>query len=144
MTKRAAVRIGMICLASLLFNLMRCMALAADMPCYPPRHAKVPVTIELSYHKARKRLLAAGWQPLRTKPYNTSDTDPDISSGNGLIFWRKYSELEACSGTGSAACSFLFHDVYGNRLRVITEGEELPKTRTHAIVTSLLFVCDHE
>jgi hypothetical protein len=112
-------------------------------PCRPARHAKLPAITELTYHKARKRLLAAGWQPLRTKSYDEADSDPDTAYGNGRLFWKRgYVEVEACSGTGVAACALLFRDAYGNRLRVTTEGEELPKEKAHAIVTGFRFVCE--
>jgi len=118
-------------------------ARAQEKPCYPTEHAKLPAITELTYHKARKKLLAAGWQPLRTKFYNKADTDPDIAEGNGPTFWKKgYVEVEACSGTGVAACAFLFSDAYGNRLRVTTEGEELPEEKAYATVKGFRFVCE--
>jgi hypothetical protein len=118
-------------------------AAAQDRPCRPRRHAKLPSITEFTYHKARKRLLAAGWQPLQTKSFNEADTDPDISYGNGRLFWRRgYVEIEACSGTGVAACAFLFKDAYGNRLRVSSAGEELPRQKTYAKVTGFHFVCE--
>ncbi|HVF44026.1 MAG TPA: hypothetical protein VM936_13475 [Pyrinomonadaceae bacterium] len=116
---------------------------AQDRPCRPRRHAKLPAITELTYHKARKRLLAAGWQPLQTKSVNGADDDPDISYGNGRLFRRKgYVEVESCAGTGVAACAFLFKDAYGNRLRVTTAGEELPRQRAYARVTGFSFVCE--
>jgi hypothetical protein len=116
---------------------------AQDKPCQPRRHARLPAITELTYHKARKRLLSAGWQPLRTKFYNRAEDDSEIAYGNGRFFWRKgYVEVEACSGTGVAACAFLFRDAYGNRLRVTTEGEELPKERAQATVTGFRLVCE--
>lgn len=88
-------------------------------------------------------MLAAGWQPLRTKSYSEADTDPDIAYGNGRAFWKRgYVEVEACSGTGVAACMFLFRDAYGNRLRVTTAGEELPEKKAYARVTGFRFVCE--
>ena len=116
---------------------------AQEKPCRPRRHAKLPAVSEFTYHKARKRLLAAGWQPLQTKSFNEADDDPDISHGNGRLFWRRgYVEVEACSGTGVAACAFLFKDAYGNRLRVTTAGEEMPREKYYARVTGYKFVCD--
>jgi hypothetical protein len=118
-------------------------AFAQNRPCQPRRHAKLPVIIELTYHKARKKLLAAGWQPLQTKSFNEAGDDPDISYGNGRLFWRGgYVEVEACSGTGVAACAFLFKDAYGNRLRVTTAGEELPRQKAYARITGFQFVCE--
>lgn len=116
---------------------------AQNKPCRPRRHAKLPAIKKLTYHKARKRLLAAGWLPLQTKSAKAVAADPDISFGNGPLFWRKgYVEVEACSGTGVAACAFLFRDVYGNRLRVTTAGEELPKAKAYARVNGFRFVCE--
>ncbi len=129
--------------AVLICGLAASIALAQGKPCRPNRHAKLPPITELTYHKARKMLLAAGWQPLRTKSFNEADTDPDIAYGNGRIFWKRgYVEVESCSGTGVAACAFLFKDAYGNRLRVTTAGEELPKERAYAKVTGFRFVCE--
>lgn len=49
-------------------------------------------------------------------------------SGNGWGFWKKgYTEIETCSGSGYAPCIFNFKDVYGNTLKIYTEGEDLPK-----------------
>ncbi|MBC3809873.1 hypothetical protein [Undibacterium aquatile] len=111
--------------------------------CSPTTHAKLPVINGKSYHKARKSLLAVGWQPLRSKPLNQANEDPDISYGNGMIFWDLgYREVESCSGTGLAPCSFLFQDAYGNKLRVITEGEESPKDKAVASVSSYKFTCE--
>lgn len=130
-------------LAILVCGLVAGGASGQGRPCRPRRHARLPAITELTYHKARKRLLAAGWQPLRTKPRNYSGDDPDISYGNGLLFWRKgYLEVESCSGTGVAACAFLFKDAYGNRLRVTTAGEELPKQRAYARVNGFRFACE--
>jgi hypothetical protein len=132
-----------VCLAVLTCVVATGVAWAQDKPCRPAKHAKLPVITELTYHRARKKLLAAGWQPLRTKSYNEADTDPDIASGNGRIFRRRgYVEVEACAGTGVAPCAFLFEDAYGNRLRVTTEGEELPRQKAYATVTSFRFVCE--
>src|SRR2546422_6236777 len=114
--------------------------MAQRKPCRPARHAKLPRVTGLTYQRARRILLEAGWQPLKTK---SSATDVDISYGNGPLFWRKgYIELEACSGTGVAACAFLFKDRYGNRLRVATEGEELPREDAHATENVSRFICD--
>lgn len=117
--------------------------MAQEKPCQPQRHAKLPPITELTYQKARKKLLAAGWQPHQTKSFNEAEEDPDIKYGNALLFWRNgYVEVEACAGTGVAACAFLFKDAYGNRLRVTTAGEELPKEKSYARVSGFRFVCE--
>ena len=129
----------MFCIAVLIWVSTAGITLAQDKPCHPHRHVRIPAIKGHDYYKARKRLFAAGWKPLRTK----SSTSPDISEGNGPLFWgRGYTEIEACSGTGMGYCSFLFKDVYGNRLRVITEGEERPKEKLRAGVVGYRFVCE--
>ena len=132
-----------ILLTALICGLLTNTALSQNKPCPPTEHAKIPIMRELTYHKARKKLLAFGWQPLQTKSFNEADSDPDIAYGNGRIFWKKgYVEVESCSGTGMASCSFLFKDSSGNRLRVTTSGEELPKQKAYARVTGLGLVCN--
>ena len=130
-------------LGVLICVLLSSMVFAQVRPCQPHRHAKLPPIVKSTYHKARKKLLAAGWQPLHTKSFSEASTDRDISYGNGRIFWRKgYVEVEACSGTGVAACAFLFKDAYGNRLRVTSAGEENPGRKDYARVTRFEFVCE--
>ena len=115
-------------------------AFSQSKPCPPARHAKLPEIAGLTYPRARRILLAAGWRPLKT---NSSAADVNVSYGNGPFFWRRgYVELESCSGTGVAACAFLFKDRFGNRLRVTTEGEELPDDQAHAHVNGYRFLCD--
>ncbi len=115
---------------------------SAQETCVPSKHAKLPAINSLTYHKARPKLLAAGWQPFPTIRHNDADKNQDTAYGNGKIFWRKgYWEIEACAGTGLAPCTFLFKDVYGNKLRVATAGEEFPKQKAFARVTSYKFVC---
>ena len=126
-----------------IWGLLTGVALAQDQPCRPVKHAKLPAITELTYHNARKKLLAVGWQPVQTKSFNNTNTDPDIAYGNGSIFWKRgYLEVESCSGTGVATCIFLFKDAYGNRLRVTTAGQEIPIQKIYARVTGFHFVCD--
>ena len=130
-------------LASLALSISTSLCPAQTKRCQPGRYARLPAITELTYARARKKLLAAGWQPFQTKSFNEADEDPDIKSGNGPLFWKRgYVELEACSGTGVAACAFLFKDAYGNHLRVTTAGEELPKEKAYARVTGSQFVCN--
>ena len=124
----------------LVLSLTTTLALAQRKPCRPARHAKLPAIARLTYLRARRILFAAGWRPLKRK---SSASGVDISHANGPFFWRKgYVELESCSGTGVAACAFLFKDRFGNRLRVTTEGEELPDQKAQARVNGVRFVCD--
>jgi len=116
---------------------------SGQKPCVPKKHAKLPLIVNLTYHRARPKLLAAGWQPYQTIHHNKADTDPNTSDGNGRIYWKKgYWEVEFCAGTGLAPCGFLFEDAYGNRLRVTTAGEEFPKQKYFARVTGYKFVCE--
>lgn len=56
-------------------------------------------------------------------------------SGNGLYFWEHgFCEIENASGTGLAHCTFLFRDLYGTSLIVVTAGEVIPELDTTAIV----------
>ncbi|NUG10191.1 hypothetical protein HUN13_01165 [Acinetobacter seifertii] len=91
--------------------------------CIPKKHASVPNITEKSYQQARKLLIQNKWQPLRTLSSNS--TQEDLGYGNGWKFWKKgFKEVESCAGTGLAPCVFNFTDVYGNNLKVYTEGEE--------------------
>lgn len=117
----------------------------AGTKCYPKQHAKIPTGIvDQTYHKARKMLLASGWQPLQTIPDNEAEDNPNISSdGNGKTYWEKgYVEVQACAGTGMAPCAFLFKDAYGNKLGVFTKGEEDPEYKAYARVSTYKFECE--
>ena len=114
-------------------------AFGQSKPCRPARHARLPKIVGSTYPRARKMLVAAGWQPLRT---NSSSRNVNIAYGNGPFYWRRgYFEVEACAGTGLADCAFLFKDRFGNRLRVTTEGEEAPEVNAHPRVNTARFVC---
>ena len=122
------------------------MAIGAEESCKPDKYAKIPAITSFTYHKARKALLKAGWQPLQKKSFNDAakeaSEDTDLSSGNGAIFWENgYVEVEGCAGTSLAPCAFLFKDIYNNELRVTTAGEEYPKEKLYAKVIGFNFVC---
>ncbi|MDY6458134.1 hypothetical protein [Acinetobacter faecalis] len=109
--------------------------------CTPSKHAKIPNIAEKSYHQARKQLIANQWQPVRTININTAK-DYLMYSGNGWNFWKKgYTEIENCSGTGYAPCVFNFKDVYGNILKIYTEGEDSPKEKIYATISGYEFSC---
>ncbi len=110
--------------------------------CTPNKHAKVPNITEKRYHQARKLLIANQWQPYRTININTAK-DELMYSGNGWGFWEKgYTEVESCAGTGFAPCVFNFKDLYGNLLKVYTEGEESPEDKIYAGVSGYEFKCN--
>lgn len=86
--------------------------------------SKIPVVKNLAYDKARVKILGAGWEPVRTTP--PEDVVEMLAApGNTQVFWQRgYHELQGgCSGTGVAACSFLFKNSAGRYLNVTTAGE---------------------
>lgn len=84
-------------------------------------HAPLPRIGGVPYDEAREMLVQAGWQPL----LNNWTFEFEMK-GNGLFFWKKgFLEIRKVYPTGLAFCDFLFKDVYGNRLIVVTAGEAL-------------------
>jgi hypothetical protein len=99
------------------------------------QHLPIPNLNGLTYHEARKKLMAAGWQP-RTIPLNYRD-EGTAESGNALIFIEQgYEEVIDCAGTGLGYCLFEFSDVYGNYLEVVTAGQESPEQKVYATVNN--------
>ena len=124
-------------IAFLIHVLTANIVLSQTKPC-PGKHARLPAITGLTYTAARKKLLAARWQPVRTKSFNEVNSDDQER-----IFWRRgYVELQDCGGASNVFCYFLYKDAYGNQLHVTTEGEELPQHKTYARVTDFEFVCD--
>ena len=96
-------------------------------------HSPIPKIYGLPYDDARTRLIGSGWQPLRHHWSHGSELS--LHSGNGRYFWEKgYHEIENASGTGLAQCTFLYRDVYGTELVVITAGEAIPELGANACV----------
>ena len=92
----------------------------------------------LTYDDARARLLEAGWQP-RMRHWSHA-SDPNVEAGNGREFWeRGYWEIINAWPTGLGQCTFAFHDLYGNSLTVLTEGEEDSIEGWHARVSNWFF-----
>ncbi|MGZ5172245.1 MAG: hypothetical protein ACXWCY_32940 [Burkholderiales bacterium] len=101
-------------------------------------HTPIPRLPGLIYDEARELLLNAGWQPRRQ--HWTYASEPDVQFGNGKVFWeRGYWEIIHASGTGLGHCSFGFQDVYGNKLTVVTAGEEDDEFHSHACVWNWYF-----
>lgn len=122
----------------LLFGVVFSTATTYAAQCIPKKHANVPNITEKSYQQARKLLIQNKWQPLRTLSNNS--TQEDLGYGNGWRFWKKgFKEVESCAGTGLAPCIFNFTDVYGNNLKVYTEGEESAQYKAH--VSNYEFHC---
>jgi hypothetical protein len=104
-------------------------------------HAPLPSIYGIRYDSAREQLLSAGWQPYM-RHWNES-LSSDLQYGNGAIFWaRGYHELVSACPTGYAFCRFEFKDVYGNKLCVITAGEEDADDAYHASVVRWFFESD--
>lgn len=101
-------------------------------------HAPIPRMAGLTYHEARARLLDAGWQP-RMRHWSHGGA-PNLQAGNGAEFWSAgYWEIINAWPTGLAQCTFAFHDVYGNYLTVLTQGEEDTGQGWHARVSNWFF-----
>lgn len=97
-------------------------------------HLPIPRIGDLPYEEARNRLLVAGWQPARHH-WSYQSAEHGLESGNGLYFWEQgFHEIENASGTGLAHCTFLFRDLYGTNLVVVTAGEVIPELDATAIV----------
>jgi hypothetical protein len=101
-----------------------------------PKHLAIPQIYGLHYHDARKSLIEGGWQPLATWwPHHLPELN--IKVGNGQEFWKcGYHEIKSTCPTGFAFCRFEFRDSYGNKLAVITAGEEWPERGCQAGVVS--------
>jgi hypothetical protein len=107
-----------------------------------PQHLPIPQIYGLAYHDARVRLIEGGWQPLATWwPHNLPELN--IAVGNGKEFWQcGYHEIKSTCPTGFAFCRFEFRDAYGNKLAVITAGEEWPERKCQAGVVSWFLELD--
>lgn len=123
-----------------LFSIATAPSAVANDQCKPALHSKIPIKAEGVYSKQRKLLLVAGWQPVSTVSWQEKDKR---LFGQAKYFWEKgFTEVIGCAGTGSAPCSFLFTDVYGNKLVVDTSGEEVPDQNMYARIYSFHFDCD--
>ena len=96
-------------------------------------HTPIPRISGCTYDEARQLLITAGWQP-RINHWSHANNF-DIQYGNGLFYWEKgYHEIRHASGTGLALCSFVFEDVYGHNLVVVTAGEVIEEVGATAYV----------
>ena len=111
----------------------------------PPaaQHTPIPHIHEIPYDDARSRLIRSGWQP--SFHHISHANEPCFQYGNGLHFWEMgYHEIENAWVTGLGQCTFLFHDVYGTQLRVVTVGEVIPEVNATAFVRSWQFFKDSD
>lgn len=98
-------------------------------------HIPIPRIQGLAYEDARARLMEAGWQPFLN--HWSYENEAKITHGNELYFWEKgFHEIETCSGTGLAHCTFVFRDMYETELVVVTAGEVIPELDATALVWS--------
>lgn len=95
-------------------------------PAAPPLNA--------TYASLRRRLSGADWQPHVTRDADGVKADegkPLELSPLERDFWSHgMREIDICAATGSP-CSFSFSDRRGNRLTVITQGEDWKSARIH-------------
>ena len=74
---------------------------------------------EMTYKEARKIIIDAGWQT-----FDARWQDVPQSGRENLFYYDKgWMEVHGCTGAGIALCRFEFHDIYNNKLVVITGGE---------------------
>ena len=88
--------------------------------------AKPPiVTIKkrMSYGKARKLLLAAGWQTPALPEGGYQETDDKIisSCSGSVALCNKLPEIDSCSGSGEGYCAMIFESAE-KKLYVTTSG----------------------
>lgn len=101
-------------------------------------HAPIPKMAGQTYHEARARLIEAGWQPRKRHWSHAHLANAQI--GHGAEHWGKgYWEIINAWPTGLAQCTFGFHDVYGNLLTIMTQGEENAEHGCHARVCNWFF-----
>jgi hypothetical protein len=114
----------------------------AQTNCAPSRHAEVPSVAERPYAQVRQTLLNNGWQPISFRYEQMHD--PSFTGQTKAMVDYGWTETRHCAGTGVAPCALFLSDVYGNVLKVTTEGEFLPnKERLTRFprVRSMKFVC---
>lgn len=108
----------------------------ASQPAVPaepagPEPLRLPPISDLLFSEARELLLRQGWFPI-SSPANPTG-NPNLMSGNGPYFVEKgYREVVNCSGSGLAPCEFAYRSEAGQKLIVVTVGED-----AHARVNDL-------
>lgn len=73
----------------------------------------------MDYSQARQIVKNAGWQGNNRRWQDI----PNWGQENDVYFKNGWREVAYCAGTGTAPCGFEFHDIHGNLLVIITEGE---------------------
>jgi len=87
----------------------------------PKSHPSLDGLVQgMRYSKARRVLLKNGWQAT----YSRWQDIPEFGREHDFFYDKGWREVETCSGTGMAYCSFSYHDHYGNKLGIITEGDD--------------------
>ena len=72
----------------------------------------------MAYGTARGVLIAKGFQPVRS-----AGSDDRCSAGRQDVCGA-YPETVSCSGTGAAACRFIFSSKAGTTLTVVADGQD--------------------
>lgn len=73
----------------------------------------------MDYSQARQIALNSGWQGNNRRWQDI----PEFGQENEVYYNNGWREVAGCAGTGTAPCRFEFHDIHGNFLVIITEGE---------------------
>jgi hypothetical protein len=79
--------------------------------------AVVPNIYDQDIRRARRKLIAAGWQPVRPSEKLLGGMDEQLKR-QGVV------EVESCAGTGWSPCAFNYRHNRGFRLRVVSAGED--------------------
>lgn len=84
------------------------------------------------YPVAREKLIVAGWKP---KPFSPAF---ELAAYADWVQTRNYTEVEACAGTGTAPCKFIFKSTNDQSLElaVFTQGEDIGIVTGHQCVRS--------
>lgn len=111
--------------------------------CAAKGHPPIPQIEQITYHKARKQLLANGWKPVVTQLYRESKLKKLTDSSREKIYLDMgYTEVESCASAGYTPCLMIFNDGKGVQLKVYTSGEELPEYKAYAIVKNIELTCE--
>lgn len=99
------------------FYLPAVLLLLASFPLTSQSQVIPQVALGTPYKKVRAALIKEGWTPVRqiAEPYDTL---------GGELRKKGWIEVEICAGTGMAPCVFVWQNLQGKRLEVVTTGED--------------------
>ena len=90
------------------------LALSAGLQALAREHAAINIRQGMHYDQARAVLIKDGWQTVQKRWQDRSCPDG--------IDRCKWPETEACAPTGTGPCIAYFQDIYGNVLKVHSNG----------------------